>query len=70
MKIKIPEKSLVLLVGSSGSGKSTFAAKHFLPTEVVSSDVCRGLVCDNENDQRATASAFELLHLRSQDQRS
>ena len=62
MKIKIPEKSLVLLVGSSGSGKSTFAAQHFLPTEVVSSDVCRGLVCDDENDQKATASAFELLH--------
>ncbi len=44
MNIKIPELSLVTLVGVSGSGKSTFAARHFLPTEVLSSDFCRGLV--------------------------
>ena len=62
MKIGIPELSLVLLVGPSGSGKSTFARKHFLPTEVVSSDFCRALVSDNENDQSATGDAFDLLH--------
>src|SRR5690606_611331 len=45
-----------------GCGKSTFAARHFLPTEVISSDVCRGLVSDDENDQKATHLAFELLH--------
>ena len=61
MILTFPEPSLVLLVGASGSGKSTFAAKHFLPTEVVSSDRCRGMVSDDENDQRATQSAFELL---------
>ena len=38
MKIEIPEFALVLLVGASGTGKSSFAAKHFLPTETVSSD--------------------------------
>ena len=38
MKITIPELSIVALVGASGSGKSTFARKHFLPTEVISSD--------------------------------
>jgi len=54
--------SLVVLVGASGSGKSTFARKHFLATEVVSSDACRGIVSDNENDQAATGDAFELLH--------
>ncbi|WP_341267909.1 polynucleotide kinase-phosphatase [Gordonia malaquae] len=60
--IGVPIAGLVLLVGTSGSGKSTFAARHFLPTEVVSSDVCRGLVSDDENDLAATADAFDLLH--------
>src|SRR6185436_11486630 len=49
-------------VGVSGSGKSTFARTHFLPTEVVSSDFCRGLVSDDENAQYATDDAFDLLH--------
>jgi energy-coupling factor transporter ATP-binding protein EcfA2 len=62
VKISIPELSLVLLVGPSGCGKSSFARKHFLPTEVVSSDFCRALVSDNENDQSATEDAFDLLH--------
>ena len=62
MTIKLPELSLVLLVGPSGSGKSTFGRKHFLPTEVISSDFCRGLVSDDENDQGATRDAFALLH--------
>ena len=62
MKIHLPELSLVLLIGPSGSGKSSFGRKHFLPTEVVSSDFCRGLVADNENEQSATGDAFELLH--------
>jgi protein phosphatase len=51
-----------LLVGPSGSGKSTFARKHFKPTEVVSSDVCRGMVSDDENDQSVTPQAFEVLY--------
>ena len=61
MKIEIPELSLVVLIGPSGCGKSTFAAQHFAPTEVLSSDRCRGLVADDENDQRATRAAFEVL---------
>jgi protein phosphatase len=60
--LTIPALSLVVLVGASGSGKSTFAGRHFLPTEVLSSDACRGLVSDDENDQTATKDAFELLH--------
>ncbi|WP_293348902.1 MULTISPECIES: polynucleotide kinase-phosphatase [unclassified Microcoleus] len=63
MKITIPELSLVLLIGASGSGKSTFARQHFQPTEIISSDHCRGLVSDDENNQAATADAFEVLHL-------
>jgi protein phosphatase len=60
-KLEVPELSLVLLVGASGSGKSTFARTHFLRTEVLSSDLCRGLVSDDENDQAATGPAFEVL---------
>ncbi len=62
MKIELPELSLVALVGISGSGKSTFAAKHFKRTEVISSDYCRGLVADDENDQGATKDAFDILY--------
>ena len=62
MKLTIPEMSLVVLIGASGAGKSTFAREHFQPTEVLSSDFCRGLVADDENDQRATPDAFDLLH--------
>ncbi|MEU8357601.1 polynucleotide kinase-phosphatase [Nonomuraea sp. NPDC048882] len=60
--ISVPELSLVVLVGVSGSGKSTFASKHFKPTQVISSDYCRGLVSDDVNDQSATPAAFDLLH--------
>ncbi|MEU4197646.1 polynucleotide kinase-phosphatase [Kribbella sp. NPDC026611] len=60
--IAIPNLCLVVLVGASGSGKSTFAAKHFKSTEVISSDFCRGLVSDDENDQAATKDAFEVLN--------
>jgi protein phosphatase len=62
MKLAIPELSLVVLIGPSGAGKSTFARRHFKPTEVLSSDFCRGLVSDDENNQAATKDAFEVLH--------
>lgn len=60
--LTIPELALVVFIGPTGSGKSTFARKHFLATEVLSSDYCRGLVADEENDQSVTPDAFELLH--------
>ena len=61
MKITVPELSLVVLIGASGSGKSTFAARHFLPTEVVSSDACRALVSDDEGVKDADSDAFQAL---------
>lgn len=60
--LAIPELSLVLLIGTSGSGKSTFARRHFLPSEVVGSDQCRAMLADDENDQTVTGEAFALLH--------
>jgi len=60
--LKLPELSLVLLIGTSGAGKSTFAHRLFQTTEIVSSDQCRALVADDENDQAATSDAFALLH--------
>ena len=62
MKLTIPELAVVALVGPSGSGKSSFARKHFRATEVLSSDFCRGLVSDEENSQAATNDAFEVLY--------
>lgn len=59
--LRIPSLSLVALIGASGAGKSSFARKHFLPTEVISSDACRGWVADDDNDQSATPAAFDLL---------
>ncbi|MFF4187493.1 polynucleotide kinase-phosphatase [Streptomyces sp. NPDC001691] len=60
--LAVTDLSLVVLVGATGSGKSTFARRHFRPTEVISSDFCRGLVADDENDQSASGDAFDVLH--------
>ena len=61
-RIELPECCLVALVGASSSGKTTFAHTHFRPTEVLSSDFFRGMVCDDENSQEASADAFDLLY--------
>ncbi len=60
--IKLPEFAMVTLIGASGSGKTTFAHKHFLASQVISSDACRARVCDDANDQSASKDAFALLH--------
>ncbi|MBB0231181.1 AAA family ATPase, partial [Streptomyces calidiresistens] len=59
--LPIPDPALVVLIGPAGAGKSTLAARHFRPTEVVSSDACRALVADDPNDQAATGRAFALV---------
>jgi protein phosphatase len=62
-EIDLPADALVVLVGASGAGKTTFAARCFRPTEILSSDAFRAIVADDEADQAATQAAFELLHL-------
>ncbi|MEO0363072.1 MAG: AAA family ATPase, partial [Pseudomonadota bacterium] len=60
-RLAVPDFSLVVLIGPTGSGKSSLAGKHFLETEIVSSDRCRALVSDDETDLAATTDAFDLL---------
>ena len=61
MRIEIPEFALVALIGATSSGKTTFARKHFLPTEILSSDYFRAMVSDDENNQEVSREAFDLL---------
>ncbi|MEO8511650.1 MAG: AAA family ATPase [Chloroflexota bacterium] len=61
--IELPRSGLVVLIGPSSSGKSTWAARHARPTEILSSDTFRALVSDDANDQDATLDAFDVLHL-------
>lgn len=62
MRISIPNPSLVILCGPAGSGKSTFARKHFPETAIVSSDRLRAMIGDNESNQAVSRDAFELFH--------
>ena len=61
--IKIPRRTLLVLCGPAGSGKSTFAAQRFPATTIVSSDHCRAMICDDENNQKVNRDTFELFHL-------
>lgn len=63
MTLDVPPDALVVLVGAAGSGKSTWAAERFRPSQVLASDFFRGVVADDESDQRASEDAFELLEL-------
>lgn len=62
MRIRIEAPSLVVLCGPAGSGKSTFAARHFPPTAIVSSDHCRAMLGDDERNLAVSPEAFELFH--------
>jgi predicted kinase len=60
--IRVLRPSVIVLCGPAGCGKSTFAVRHFRPTHIVSSDLCRRLVCDDETDQRYPTQTFALLN--------
>lgn len=61
-RLILPRRTLLVLCGSTGSGKSTFAAERFPATNIVSSDHCRGLICDDENEQAFNKDAFDLFY--------
>jgi len=61
-RISIRRKTLLVLCGTAGCGKSTFAARRFLPTQVVSSDACRAMICDDETNQYVNGKTFDLFH--------
>ena len=61
-EIVIADPSLVVLVGAAGAGKSTFAARHFAPDEILSSDRFRAIVSGDEANQAATKAAFNVLN--------
>ena len=58
----LPADALVLLVGVAASGKTTFAQRHFAPTENLSADSLRAIIADDAFAQGATDDAFDLLH--------
>ncbi|MGQ0609088.1 MAG: AAA family ATPase [Chloroflexota bacterium] len=60
--LAVPADALILLIGIAASGKSTFARRHFAPTEVLSSDALRAMITDDPAAQGATEDAFDLLH--------
>jgi protein phosphatase len=62
VKVRLPEPSLVVLVGAAGSGKSTLAARLFPAESILSSDALRGVVAGDPADQSATRTAFSILH--------
>ncbi len=62
IELQLPDPALILLIGPAGAGKSTFAARHFLPTEIISSDHCRALICDDAAAQHLNAETFGLVH--------
>jgi predicted kinase len=62
LPLSLPEPYLVVLVGPAGCGKTTFAARHFAPDTVVSSDALREAIAGDAGDQSRNRVVFETLH--------
>ena len=62
MEIRLKPGTMVVLVGSTSAGKSTFARKNFKPDAVLSSDAFRLMISGDENDQTVSGDAFRLLY--------
>lgn len=62
MLLEVPAGALVILCGPAGAGKSSFARKHFRPSQIVSSDQCRELIADDPAEQSVSHLAFDLMH--------
>jgi protein phosphatase len=60
--IPVPTPCVVALVGPPGSGKSTFAQRHFAPAAIFSSDAWRQSISGQAADQSASREAFEALY--------
>ena len=61
-ELAITARSVVLLVGAAGAGKSTFARRHFPPEAILSSDAMREAIAGDAADQRVNGPAFAALH--------
>ena len=61
MELRIPDFGLVVLIGAAGSGKTTFAARHFRPSETLSSDHYRSVVGDDDRGPETTKAAFDVI---------
>jgi alkanesulfonate monooxygenase SsuD/methylene tetrahydromethanopterin reductase-like flavin-dependent oxidoreductase (luciferase family)/predicted kinase len=59
--LTLPDPAVVVLVGPTGSGKSTWAASRYRRDEVVSSDDLRAVVGSGPHDLDASTDAFALL---------
>lgn len=60
--LTLPPLALVILCGGSGSGKSTWARKHFAQSQIVASDNCREAILDDPANQSANEDVFGLFH--------
>ena len=61
--LRLPAPCVIVLVGASGAGKSTWAQANVPADWVVSSDQLRAMVGTGQHDMRASADAFEVLDM-------